>query len=64
MPNHKIQPDNTVLHILFPKQAKAEQERKQHAALVLATFDRMTHENNRERLEKKAEVERKARNQI
>lgn len=43
-------------------EAKASLERKKYKALVLDTFDRLDRTDKRELAEKRAEVERKARN--
>ena len=46
------------------KAAKARLERKKYAALVLAEFSSLGHEDKRAAEEKRAEVERKARKQL
>jgi hypothetical protein len=46
------------------KAAKKEQERKRYAALVLKTFDEFEHADKREVLDRKAEVQIKARERL
>lgn len=45
-------------------QVKADKARKAHATLTLAAWDKMEHADKRQRLEKKAEVERAARQRL
>lgn len=49
-------------NIVDIKSAKERIERKKYAALVLGISDKMDHEDNKKIQEKRAEVERKARN--
>lgn len=46
------------------KAAKERLERKKYAALVLSEFSSLEHENKREKEEFRAEVERKARENV
>jgi hypothetical protein len=45
-------------------EAKAEKERKAYAALVLSTFDQFEHDDKRDQLDRKAEVQIAARERL
>ena len=64
MPNPDTPPDHSIRHMLFPEEASAEQERKAHAAWVLAMFDTLEHRDILERRSIRVEIERKARSQL
>lgn len=50
--------------IVDMSEAKQKLERKKYNTMVLDAFDRLTHQADREVQEKRAEVEREARNKL